>query len=306
MFHSVTRQLRLDPPSAVAVGILVLGCAATSNGCRASKTSEGPARATGGGGSESSDAGGDTAASTIAELIASVPACDPIPDEPSGATEGALAIRVHIGDGDGYPVLDLPVTLSGASAATHRTNLLGQVTFRVEPGSYDVAGGGPDCQLAPDAEALSSLDTDASLSFVAAGDGCLYEDVVEDDGTAHNVRLPFGRMTLSVENHGSDEGSLRRIEQIMTSGDDASTCYLEIAGNPAFETRMLVYSAGLQGTPGTTQTGVTTTIHLGSQLLLHTAELVDPEAEEPKLVALRSARGLSREDIDDFLAAQVR
>jgi hypothetical protein len=255
---------------------------------------------------DSTSAGGDAGALSTSELIADVPACGPIPDEPSAAAEGSLAIRVHIVDGDGYPVLEAPVTLSGASTATHRTNLLGQVTFRVDPGDYDVAGGGPNCRLTPQAEALSGLDTDASLSFVATGDGCLYEDVVEDDGTAHSVRLPFGRMALSVENHGDEEGSVRRIEQIMTSGDDASSCHLEIAGHPAVETLMLVYSAGLQGTPGTTQAGVTTSIHLGSQVLLHTAQLVDPDAGEPQFIALRSARGLSTEDIEDFLAAQLR
>jgi hypothetical protein len=233
-----------------------------------------------------------------------VPHCGPIPDEPSGAAEGALAVRVHIEDGDGYPVLDVPVTLSGASTATHRTNLLGQVTFRVEPGNYDVAGGGPNCQLIPEAEPLSHLDSNASLSFVATGDGCLYEQVREDDGPAHNALLSFGSMALGVENHTDDEGSVQRIEQIMTSLDDSSSCSLEIAGCPAFETVGHYLSLGLQGTPGTIQTAVTTSICLGSQVLLHTAELVDTDAAEPRFVALRSARGLSAEDIGDFLAEQ--
>ena len=42
------------------------------------------------------------------------------------------------------------------------------------------------------------------------------------------------------------------------------------------------------------------------QVLLHTAEFVDPDATELQLLALRSARGLSTEDIEDFLAAHDR
>lgn len=277
-----------------------------ASACGATQDDVGPGDHGSAGGSGGGGTGGATSLS-IEELAEKTHNCGPIPDLPEGGTTGSMTLQVAVEDEQGVAVLNVPLALSGDTEATRRTNILGHATFRVDPGDYRITYEGSDCTLTPVEELLSGLSSDRVVTFRAAGGGCLYESVVEANPGRYNAGIErVGKAALRVQREVDEAGGVRRIELIMSTGSNPQSCDLMIGGHQAFETFTTAEIGGLGDDPPIEQEIITTTIYLGSEVLIHTLEIeagLDELARaEAQLIALRSARSLSAEDIEAFVA----
>lgn len=88
------------------------------------------------------------------------------------AAASTIVISGVVQDTSGITVNGVKITLSGSSQATAITNIRGEYSFTVAPGSYSVSASGYCASFAPSVVNLNNLTTGATADFVGSGGAC--------------------------------------------------------------------------------------------------------------------------------------
>jgi hypothetical protein len=105
----------------------------------------------------------------------------------TSALTGSLTISGVVSDTSGLTVEGVKVTLNGTAQATAITNLQGQYSFSVNPGSYSVSPSGFCGSFQPNVVNLNNLTASTTVNFTGSGGFC--SATTFSGGTSGSLKL---------------------------------------------------------------------------------------------------------------------
>jgi hypothetical protein len=202
----------------------------------------------------------------------------------AGATTGPFAIRGHVRDSSGTPIVGARIALSGAAQAVRFSDLSGGYTFHVSTGVYTVQASG-ECPLNPSSTLLTVL-ADTTQDFAATAGGCATSAApnVSPSGSMFLVKQGgtlLGYTMTYVMHFASATAAAARMQRIAAEKSTPPRS-LTIAGFPALE-RQVTVALEDPDAPGGANAGtgiaLTTAIQVGSTVVRFQDELASDASQ---------------------------